>query len=212
MINELEYLQETYDLDLSYGVELPIEIDGNGREVFGRNVGIPEVYNGLGLRYGVELGVEKGLFSKHLCETVADIHLVSIDAWAAYKGYREHVSQEKLETFYEKATQRLSPYNCDIIRGYSMDVVKTFNDETFDFVYLDGNHDFVNIANDIVEWEKKVRVGGIVSGHDYRRFKPRKNYKCHVFEVVQAYTRAHRILTWFIITGDRSPSWFWVKQ
>ena len=93
-----------------------------------------------------------------------------------------------------------------------MDVVKTFDDGTFDFVYLDGNHDFVNIANDIVEWEKKVRVGGVVSGHDYRRHKPHRKYRCHVYEVVHAYTKAHRILTWFIVVGDRSPSWFWVKE
>ena len=92
-----------------------------------------------------------------------------------------------------------------------MDAVKDFEDGSLDFVYIDGNHDFKNVANDIVEWQKKVRVGGIVAGHDYRRHKPHLTYQCHVVDVVNAYTYAFGINPWFVLQGDKSPSWFWVQ-
>lgn len=205
----LKYLQNRYSLNLDE--KSPIRIIPNDRQRWGRWYALPEIFKELGYKIGAEIGVEKGRYSVRLCEKIPGLKLFSIDAWAGYKGYREHVSQEKLDGFYKTAQERLSPYDCDIIRGYSMNVVKDFEDESLDFVYIDSGHNFVNVANDIFEWEKKVRVGGVVSGHDYRRHKPHRTYQCHVVQVVNAYTSAFRISPWFIIHGDKSPSWFWVK-
>ncbi len=48
-----------------------------------------------------------------------------------------------------------------------MDALEDFEDNSLDFVYIDGDHNFKHISEDIYEWTKKVRSGGIVSGHDY---------------------------------------------
>lgn len=208
-IDVLNYLSEKYSLDL--GKQSPIRIVPGKHKRFGRWYALPEIFLAVGYRLGAEIGVEKGRYSARLCEKIPGLKLFSIDAWAAYKGYREHVSQSKLDSFYLNAQARVAEYDCELIRKYSMDAVKDFEDESLDFVYIDGNHDFKNVANDIVEWQKKVRVGGIVSGHDYRRHKPHHTYRCHVVDVVNAYTYAHRISPWFVLCGDKSPSWFWVK-
>jgi len=34
-------------------------------------------------------------------------------------------------------------------------------------VYIDGRHDYDSAMNDIVSWSKKVKDGGIISGHDF---------------------------------------------
>lgn len=60
-----------------------------------------------------------------------------------------------------------------------MDVVKQFKDESLDFVYIDGNHSFQHVVNDLCEWEKKVKVGGIVAGHDYIK-RIHNGYLMHV--------------------------------
>ena len=93
-----------------------------------------------------------------------------------------------------------------------MDAVKLIADEMLDFVYIDGNHEFTSEANDIHEWGKKVKVGGIIAGHDYRLYKQR-SYS-HSYEVVNAYTAAYRIRPLFIIgkNVDRIRSWFFIKE
>lgn len=91
-----------------------------------------------------------------------------------------------------------------------MDAVQEFDNESLDFVYIDANHEFQAVTNDIAEWSKKVRVGGIVSGHDFTRYK--RKPVCHVKSVVSGWAYSHHIKPWFVAKGQRGPSWFWVKQ
>ena len=98
-----------------------------------------------------------------------------------------------------------------------MEAVKSIADSTQDFVYIDGNHDFLNVTQDMHYWLKKVRSGGILSGHDYVRYPSRKFN--HVQKVVNAYTQAYHLLPVFLVTPtdeglkrDRYRSWFIVKR
>lgn len=164
-----------------------------------------------GFRVGVEVGVERGLFTEVLCK--AGLRVYAVDAWQAYKGYREHVSQDKLDGFYQETYDRLKDYNCELIREFSPAAADNFEDEGLDFVYLDANHSFVHIAQDLDAWSKKVRKGGIVAGHDYKRFGGKYGLNsCHVKDVVNAWVKAYQIPKLYITEGDSSPSWFYVKQ
>lgn len=165
----------------------------------------PELLNALGFLRGAEVGVEQGRYSKQLCECIPGLHLLAVDAWQAYRGYREHVSQEKLDGFYEDTLLRLAPYDVTVRRGLSVDVAATVPNGSLDFVYLDGNHTLPFVIADLAAWAPKVRPGGIVAGHDFGR-----RSVGHVQEAVEAWTRAYQIAPWFVLTGDKSPSWFWV--
>ena len=207
----LALLTEWLNLDLDR--RSPIEIANVGRD------GLAILFAKLGFTSGAEIGVEQGLYSETLCKANPDLRLHSIDAWKAYSGYRDHVSQEKLDNFYKITADRLAAYNCEIIRAYSLDAVKQFDDGSLDFVYIDGNHELPFVVNDIIEWSKKVRVGGIVAGHDYYK-SSRFDTKNHVTYAVNAYVLSYRITPWFllgtkdIISGqvrDHMRSWMWVK-
>jgi len=182
-------------------------------ELPGKRDSLAKLFTALNLNKGVEMGVEQGKYSEVLCKSNPNIELYSVDAWTAYKEYREHVSQEKLDGFYENTKKLLEPYNCKVIKGFSMDVVNQFEDESLDFVYIDGNHEFLQTTQDIAKWEKKVRRGGIVSGHDYRRIKTTssRSSECHVKDVVQAWVYSHSIRPCFVFKDERSPSWFYIK-
>jgi hypothetical protein len=100
-----------------------------------------------------------------------------------------------------------------------MNALKLFPDNSLDFVYIDGNHDFLNIIQDIDGWKKKVRPGGILSGHDYANFSFKKHN--HVKRALDAYARSYRMIPFFIAGDyevrdgekrDKYRSWFWVKQ
>jgi hypothetical protein len=155
---------------------------------------------------GAEIGVERGLFSEQICRALRPIRFHAVDAWTAYRGYREHVSQEKLDGFMAEAASRLQVYNATVHRGLSVDVARTFDDGHLDFVYIDGNHTLPQVIADLAAWTPKVRSGGIIAGHDFGRASVG-----HVREAVTAWTSAYRITPWFILAGDRSPSFLWVQ-
>jgi hypothetical protein len=182
-------------------------------ENFTRN-DLARLFAELEFKRGVEVGVERGLYSKVLLESNKDLYLYCVDPLLVYSGYREHVTQSKMDEFHFEVYDRLdqaggSPRRFSFYRDFSMEVVHDFADNSIDFVYIDGNHDFKHTTEDIAEWGKKVKKGGIVAGHDFNRNK-KKDYHCHVKDVVQGWTYAYDIKPYFV-TSDKSPSWFWVK-
>lgn len=210
MNETLEYLASRYDLDLEK--ESPIEILKNNRELMAQD------FNNLGFKIGAEIGVAKGEHAKLLCENIPGVKLYCIDSWQEYDGYNEYIGLT--HNYYHYARRRLKPFDCTLIKKFSMDAVKDFEDNSLDFVYIDGAHDFKNVAMDLCEWTKKVRVGGIVSGHDYEFFYGK--YVRQIEHVLKAYCLSHGIKPWFILgqlAGHndgvykvRTRSWMFVRQ
>ena len=177
---------------------------------FSRN-DLASLFTELGFVKGVEVGVLLGTYSEELCKRNKNLRLVSVDPYLVFPEYKDLTTQKQFDENYEKTSERLARYNCLLLRKKSMEALAEIENESMDFVYIDGNHEFTSEANDIHEWSKKVRVGGIISGHDYRPYQLR-SYS-HTFEVVNAYTQAYSIYPLFIIgrNVDRIRSWFWVK-
>lgn len=186
---------------------------------FGRNE-LAELFSELGFKTGVEVGIEQGVYSEILCRSNPGLKLYCVDPWKAYRGYRDHVDQNKLDRFFVSTEVRLAPFGCVLVRKFSMDAVKDFENGSLDFVYIDGNHSFQNVVNDICEWSKKVKAGGIISGHDFIHRGPSDRSQQHVIEAVTGYTQAYHIDPWFIL-GRKHPregeirdtprSFMWVK-
>jgi predicted O-methyltransferase YrrM len=53
------------------------------------------------------------------------------------------------------------------IEDYSSNVIDKFQDKSIDFVYIDGNHSYDSVKNDIEIFLPKIKDGGIIGGHDY---------------------------------------------
>lgn len=173
-----------------------------GRTLSTREVILPSLFNELGYKIGAEIGVQRGLFSRLLCETIPDLKLYCIDPWIPY---RVMPSKRQIDRCLRIATSILAPYNAILLRKTSKEALSDIPDSSLDFVYIDGLHDFDNVMFDIIEWTKKVRGGGIVSGHDYI-FYHNNGVVC----AVDAYVKAHGIAQWYI-TKDFPNSFFFVK-
>jgi len=196
-MDSLKYIQEKFDIDLSQKSPIKLPID--------KYRGLSSLFGELGFRVGAEIGVNKGRYSKWLCHKMRrnKPKLFLVDPYLSYQEYGEYSDQEGLDAIYEEAQVRLARYNCEFVKKKSMDAIRDFNDNSLDFVYIDANHAFEFVVNDIAEWSKKVKPGGIISGHDYSK---------HFQEVkiaVDSWVKIKQIKPWFL-TGH--SCWFWVKQ
>jgi hypothetical protein len=175
----------------------------------GDRVTLTELFKDLGYKVGAEIGVYQGHYSMVICKNNPDLKMFCVDPWRAYYYYSQ-TSDEQQEGFFKIAQQNLEPFkNVEYVRKTSMEAVKDFKDESLDFVYIDGLHDFDNVMLDLIHWAPKVRNGGIVSGHDYIT-----GYMVGVVPAVDTYTRQHNVNMYYIThEKTREPaSFFWVKE
>jgi len=169
-------------------------------------VDLIRLFPSFGFKTGAEIGTGEGKFAELMCRAIPDLKLWCIDPWERYPGNPRAQHTDVQENSFRQTQERLAPFpNVQILRTYSMDCVNSFSDNSLDFAYIDANHCFDFFMRDLIEWGKKVRVGGIISGDDYYRFN-----HAGVVEAVDAYTRAHQIHEWFI-TREAHPTFFWVK-
>ena len=159
------------------------------------------LFSDLGYKKGAEIGVRMGEHAKDMFDCNPDLELFLVDTWEAYA----RITQEKQDRYYRRCLSNMIGYKATILKMTSMEALKEVPDESLDFVYIDGNHEFDYAMMDLIMWSKKVRPGGIVAGHDYYAF-----YQSGIVAAVNTYTYAHGINMWYV-TKELEPSFFWVK-
>lgn len=111
-----------------------------------------------------EIGVSKGWFSQFILRNTK-MDLVCIDPWEQ----NDQLSQSQIWTVYELYKLKIEPFGSRVqtVKGWSPQVADLFEDEYFDFVYIDGDHSYEAVKLDCDAWWKKLKKGGILAGHDY---------------------------------------------
>jgi len=152
---------------------------------------LPDMLNDLGLTgEGVEVGVRKGDFSKHILSKWRGRKIHCVDPWEhqdekLYKDIsnRDQTHQDSLYDDLDIFMKENYPSRHELHRGYSVDKATEFPDNFFDFVYLDARHDYEGVKEDLNAWWGKLKVGGVFAGHD---FVPDGNIKAGLFGVQKA--------------------------
>ena len=119
---------------------------------------------------GAEVGVYKGDNSEALLKNLNFRKLYLIDPWAEYFDVVTGVLQEKskYEKIYQSVKKRFENNNkIDLVRDYSIKASKNFDDNYFDFVYIDGDHAYEEVLQDLIAWFPKVKENGVLCGDDY---------------------------------------------
>jgi cephalosporin hydroxylase len=120
----------------------------------------------------VEIGSWKGksisFFAVEALNCGKTIKCYCVDTW---KGSAEHteydvIKNEELYEVFLKNTEPISSY-INAIRKPSVEAANDFQDDSVDVVFIDGDHDYEPVKNDIAAWLPKVKSGGIICGHDY---------------------------------------------
>lgn len=119
-----------------------------------------------------EVGVEKGLNCLSVFESLNVTHAYLIDAYEEYTtnytGEPYLISQEKQDKAYETARKNLYPFRdrTTWIRKYSDKAFEDIPDD-IDFIYIDCNHAYEYVRQDIELYWEKVSKGGLLAGHDF---------------------------------------------
>lgn len=53
------------------------------------------------------------------------------------------------------------------IKMTSQDAAQLFGDESFEFIFLDAEHHYEDVLNDLKNWWPKLKKGGVMAGHDF---------------------------------------------
>ena len=123
-----------------------------------------------------EIGVFKGDNAFALLDKLDISFLVGVDPYVRYPEFDENLSNKiglmatvDLNEIRKKMLQRMKPFKDRFIfmHDFSLPVAEKYEDEIFDFVFIDGNHWYDYVLDDIHAWLPKVRPGGIIAGHDY---------------------------------------------
>jgi predicted O-methyltransferase YrrM len=63
---------------------------------------------------------------------------------------------------------RMEPYkNITKIKKLSTEAAKMFQDDFFDFIYIDADHEYKSVCDDIAAWLPKLKNDGVIAGHDF---------------------------------------------
>jgi hypothetical protein len=166
--------------------------------------------------HGAEIGVKEGKYSEQILHHWRGGLLLSIDPWREFgEEYqdRANVTQSKQDVFYRETQVRLSRFGdrSKILRLTSEEAAGTIDDGSLDFAYLDAQHHYAAVKQDIELWWPKIRPGGLLCGHDYGdENETDTDGTVTVFDVKRAVDEFARAtgVPLFTTKKDKRPSWF----
>jgi predicted O-methyltransferase YrrM len=155
---------------------------------------------------GVEVGVYKGENAKSILKTLNIDKLYLIDPYVYYDDYGDVAGGQKtFDKLLKKTIKTLQKYENKYIL-----IKKTANDalpdipNNLDFVYIDGNHKYEYVKQDIENYYPKLKSGGILAGHDIENGEIAEHDG--IVKAVLDFAHKHKLQV-----KIKSPDWLLVK-
>jgi len=128
---------------------------------------------------GCELGVWKGELSAEILDIVRPEKLYLVDPWAyqpefpgSWYGGGAARNQDDMDAIRDSVANRFSAFDCvDLVQKKTEELTNEIPDGSLDWVYIDGNHQYEFVLNDLRTLFTKVKSGCIICGDDYGRGK-----------------------------------------
>jgi len=148
---------------------------------FGENwFSYPELYSDIVNTFSsgshfVEVGSWKGKSASYMAVEIAnsgkDIKFDCVDTWEGSPSEDIHMNDKyvKQNKLYELFLENMKPVEnyYTAIKNNSKEASKLYKNKSLDFVFIDAEHTYDAVKNDISYWYPKVKTGGILAGHDF---------------------------------------------
>ncbi|WP_167737390.1 class I SAM-dependent methyltransferase [Sphingomonas parva] len=173
---------------------------------------------------GAEIGVAEGNYSAEILASADPKELHLIDPWSHLESGSDLLQARSLlsevDTKRDRAeTFEAPPANAPgdakyaavaarfqgdprvrLHRQYSYKAAEAFEDGSFDFVYLDGNHHYEFVLRDLEDYAAKLKPGGLLFGHDFFEDTFAQKERYGVIDAVGAFVKRSDfcfvLLTW----------------
>lgn len=134
-----------------------------------------------GYKTFVEVGCKSGRTTGHILKTVPDSRVIAIDPWMKQEASDDPTKEtyeawdfEKIKReFWENVGEHKG--RCTMLQHTSESAAKSIPWATLppiDLVFIDALHDYEHVKQDIALWWPKVRIGGMLAGHDFNHKWP----------------------------------------
>jgi SAM-dependent methyltransferase len=179
------------------------------------NVVRGQIIVGLLPKYGVgaELGVFRGQFSPYLFLHTNAVKLHLIDPWFFLTAHWSWAIGNKstvdaVRKILKRWQKEIEEQKIFVHIGDDREVLKTFPDGYFDWVYLDSSHQYEHTAEELFILKDKVKPKGIIAGDDWR---PDPKHRHH--GVYKAVTEFRKQYGYSIIYSDhKNRQWAITKE
>ena len=160
-----------------------------------------------------ELGVRGGMMSLEILKRCKPEMLHLIDCWEEqtegdYTLDSDNVPQSRQDEIFEIVKKRFQKAvdagRCAIHRMYTTDAINLFEDDYFDWIYIDADHSYKSVITDLRLYAPKVKADGYILGHDY---VPRPGMKYGVIEAVEDFCKEQ---DWVLHALTREAHATWV--
>lgn len=128
----------------------------------------------------VEVGAKEGRTTGHILKTVPDSRVIAIDPWIAdpapangdptRENYKAWDFADIEKQFWANVGENKD--RCTMMRMTSEGAANVQMLANMDLVFIDALHDYESVKQDIALWWPKVRVGGMLSLHDFNHKWP----------------------------------------
>lgn len=158
----------------------------------------------------VEVGAWLGRSTAYMGQLLRDnpecmVDFYTVDTWKgspgdhAFDGELEKHGGDVHDAFMENmekcgVTEFVIPLRMD-----SVEASENFGDRALDFVFIDAGHDYGSFSADLRAWLPKVKVGGVIAGHDHSHGPIQQALE-------EQLPKAARYKP-----ENKGDSWFWVK-
>jgi predicted O-methyltransferase YrrM len=114
----------------------------------------------------IEIGVAAGKYAQEIHDNLRCKRLYLVDTW--HSNYRPIIFD-----WMKEACRRFeNDKRVIIIKASSLEAWRLLEREKPDFIYLDGNHNYEHVLQELKIYGRLLNKGGMIAGHDYDEEHP----------------------------------------
>lgn len=124
----------------------------------------------------VEVGAWQGCSTTYMAVEIINskknIQFDVYDIWGRYSidGLNTKTPERYPDDFVEKMFRKNIEPVKHIVNARKLDSItasKLYKDNSLDFIFIDADHTYEAVLQDLIHWMPKLKPGGHIAGHDY---------------------------------------------
>ena len=151
----------------------------------------------------VEIGVRFGFNSEYILNNFDVEKIYLIDPYCELPYRKDIFSKDQVQSYERQAHKRLEKFKskCTWFKDYSQNVCNKIDNESIDILYIDGDHHYNAVSQDLSMYYPKVKKNGLIIGDDYNEIG--------VSNAIKDFSKTHNIS--FQTSHDETSKFWFIK-